>query len=93
MRYKPFTLKNLRQVKTICLDTEHGTLKMLTGLTGNGDGIINMSGSGDGHEDDKALGFGSSSLLFVLQIMEQITKRKFCFVGEHCSVMKYQREG
>ena len=82
MPYKPLTLENLKQVKNICFYPKDRTISMSTSLTGNKGDMLNMSLTPSvGDQGDKAM-FDTNSLLLLLQIMEQITGRKFrCVTG------------
>lgn len=80
--YKPLTLENLKRVRTIKIDSEHETISLSTGVTGDGDDTINLcphqSVSGS---DDKAL-FHTGATIFLLQIMEQVTGHEFHLTRE-----------
>ncbi len=72
---KDFTLKNLKEIRFICLDLRNSTLSMSLSIDGNGDNRLNM-GCKTRH-DDKAIGFDVHSAQFVVSIMEQVTGHSF----------------
>lgn len=74
--YQDFTLKNLQQVKMICFDGINQTLYMSLAANGDGSQKINMAFTRGG-TDDKTIGIRETGLLFIVDLMEQITGKKF----------------